>query len=288
MGLATTAPGTAVALVTDMSSGLIDRFRSLPTARSAVLAGRTIADLVTQVIGARGGRRGRACHRLADAHLGSPTPPRRSAWRCCSATRFTWVGACLGMVLRSPEAAQQTGVRAVPAADLRLERRSSPPRDARLAAAGRGVEPDERAGRRQPRSCSATPIRRPRCSAWPMQHPELAVHRLVGGPADGLRPAGGAPVPAQGTLAQPQRDASRPSQAAWRRHALAGCVTPGAVRLPGSRAPLEGGDHAPGRCPAAHHGRAVPPTGERSRHATVPGAERAGFTVSVHDAALSA
>src|SRR5207247_834793 len=52
MGLAMTAPGTAVALVTDMSSGLIDRFRSLPTARSAVLAGRTIADLVTQVIGA--------------------------------------------------------------------------------------------------------------------------------------------------------------------------------------------------------------------------------------------
>src|SRR5215468_3227988 len=52
IGLAATAPGTAVALVTDMSSGLIDRFRSLPTARSAVLAGRTIADLVTQVIGA--------------------------------------------------------------------------------------------------------------------------------------------------------------------------------------------------------------------------------------------
>ena len=30
MGLAQTAPGVAVALVTDMSTGLMDRFRSLP------------------------------------------------------------------------------------------------------------------------------------------------------------------------------------------------------------------------------------------------------------------
>jgi hypothetical protein len=30
MGLAQTAPGTAVAVVSDMSTGLIDRFRSLP------------------------------------------------------------------------------------------------------------------------------------------------------------------------------------------------------------------------------------------------------------------
>lgn len=35
---------TAVALATDLSSGLVDRFRSLPIARSAVLAARTLAD----------------------------------------------------------------------------------------------------------------------------------------------------------------------------------------------------------------------------------------------------
>src|ERR1700723_744197 len=51
MGLAGTAPGTAVGLVSDMSTGLIDRFKSLPMSRAAVLAGRTIADLLTQVIG---------------------------------------------------------------------------------------------------------------------------------------------------------------------------------------------------------------------------------------------
>src|ERR1700678_3374331 len=51
MGLAQTAPGTAVAVVTDMETGLIDRFRSLPMSRAAVLTARTIADLLTQVIG---------------------------------------------------------------------------------------------------------------------------------------------------------------------------------------------------------------------------------------------
>jgi ABC transporter DrrB family efflux protein len=36
---------TAVGLTEDMNKGLIDRFRSLPMARSAVLAGRTLADI---------------------------------------------------------------------------------------------------------------------------------------------------------------------------------------------------------------------------------------------------
>ena len=40
------ATSTAVGLSQDMSKGIIDRFRSLPMARSAVLAGRTLADLV--------------------------------------------------------------------------------------------------------------------------------------------------------------------------------------------------------------------------------------------------
>ena len=39
------ALGTAVGLSTDLRSGLLERFRTLPMSRSAVLAGRTIADL---------------------------------------------------------------------------------------------------------------------------------------------------------------------------------------------------------------------------------------------------
>src|SRR4029077_17465682 len=37
---------TGVGLAEDLSKGMIDRFRSLPMARSAVLAGRTLSDTV--------------------------------------------------------------------------------------------------------------------------------------------------------------------------------------------------------------------------------------------------
>ncbi|HVA03944.1 MAG TPA: ABC transporter permease [Acidimicrobiales bacterium] len=42
--------GTAVGLADDLQKGLIERFRALPMARSAVLAGRTTADLVRNVL----------------------------------------------------------------------------------------------------------------------------------------------------------------------------------------------------------------------------------------------
>jgi ABC transporter DrrB family efflux protein len=173
MGLAMTAPGTAVALVTDMSSGLIDRFRSLPTARSAVLAGRTIADLVTQVIGA-----------VVVAGVGLAI-----GWRIHSSVAdaaaafglallfgyaFTWTGACLGMVLRSPESAQQLGfVLFLPltfVSNAFVPTQGMPgwlqavanwnPMSA-LAAASR-----ELFGNPNPAAS---------VQAWPMQHPELAV-----------------------------------------------------------------------------------------------------------------
>ena len=41
---------TALGLAEDLKKGLIDRFRSLPIARSAVLAGRTLADVGTNMI----------------------------------------------------------------------------------------------------------------------------------------------------------------------------------------------------------------------------------------------
>jgi len=173
MGLAATAPGTAVALVTDMSSGLIDRFRSLPTSRAAVLAGRTIADLVTQVIGT-----------AVVAGVGLAI-----GWRIHSSVAdaaaafglallfgyaFTWLGACLGMVLRSPEAAQQMGfVLFLPltfVSNAFVPTQGMPgwlqavanwnPMSA-LAAASR-----ELFGNPNPAAA---------VQAWPMQHPELAV-----------------------------------------------------------------------------------------------------------------
>ena len=44
------ATQTAVGLAEDLQRGVIDRFRSMPMARSAVLIGRTVADLVRNVL----------------------------------------------------------------------------------------------------------------------------------------------------------------------------------------------------------------------------------------------
>ncbi|HYC81182.1 MAG TPA: ABC transporter permease [Solirubrobacterales bacterium] len=41
---------TALGIAEDLKKGLIDRFRSLPMSRAAVLAGRTLADIATNVI----------------------------------------------------------------------------------------------------------------------------------------------------------------------------------------------------------------------------------------------
>ena len=41
---------TALGLAEDMTKGLIDRFRSLPMARGAVLAGRALADVATNAL----------------------------------------------------------------------------------------------------------------------------------------------------------------------------------------------------------------------------------------------
>jgi ABC-2 type transport system permease protein len=108
MGLAQTAPGVATALVTDMSTGLIDRFRSLPMSRWAVLMARSVTELLTQMIGgvvvvgvglAIGWR----------VHTGPADVAAAFALALLFGYAFTWAGICLGMVLRSPEAAQQSG-----------------------------------------------------------------------------------------------------------------------------------------------------------------------------------
>lgn len=43
------AIGSAIGLANDVNTGLLERFRSLPMSRSAVLAGRTLADLVRNI-----------------------------------------------------------------------------------------------------------------------------------------------------------------------------------------------------------------------------------------------
>src|ERR1700722_4715753 len=108
MGLAQTAPGVAVALVTDMSTGLMDRFRSLPMSRWAVLLAQSIAELLTQmisaviivIVGLAIGWR---------VHTGPADVAAAFALALLVGYAFTWAGVCLGLALRSPEAAQQLG-----------------------------------------------------------------------------------------------------------------------------------------------------------------------------------
>jgi len=83
-------------------------FRSLPIARSAVLAGRALSDLATQVLGllvlaGTGLAVGWRIHNgIGDALLAL-------GLSLLFAFAMTWAGACAGMLLRSPESAQALG-----------------------------------------------------------------------------------------------------------------------------------------------------------------------------------
>jgi ABC-2 type transport system permease protein len=108
MAMIQTASGAAVGVAGDMDTGVIDRFRSLPIARSAVLAGRVVADLLTQVIGVAvlaltGLAVGWGIHNgIADALLAFGLV-------LLIAFAMTWVGAWAGMLVKNPEAAQAIG-----------------------------------------------------------------------------------------------------------------------------------------------------------------------------------
>lgn len=96
---------TAVGMATDLQGGVIDRFRSLPMARSAVLAGRTIADLVRSVwvvilmfvVGYAVGFRVQTNVLAALAAMGIIL---------LFAFALSWVFAFFGLVTANPEAAQ--------------------------------------------------------------------------------------------------------------------------------------------------------------------------------------
>jgi len=103
---------TAVGLNEDLSKGLIDRFRSLPMARPAVLAGRTLADVATNalsvfillvtglIIGFR-----------FDAGVGEIV--LGLILLLLFGYAFSWVFAWLGLLVSSPESANSVGFIAV-------------------------------------------------------------------------------------------------------------------------------------------------------------------------------
>src|SRR5207253_3416195 len=96
---------TAIGLAADLKSGLLERFRSLPMARSAVLAGRTVADLARNVfvvilmvvVGVLVGFR---------IHGGIPAFLAALALVLAFGYVMSWVFATVGLAVGDPETAQ--------------------------------------------------------------------------------------------------------------------------------------------------------------------------------------
>ena len=96
---------TAVGLTTDLQAGIVDRFRSLPMARSAVLAGRTFADLSRTVfttalmigVGALIGFR---------FHSGAGDALLAMVVVLLFGYAMSWLMATVGLVAKTPETAQ--------------------------------------------------------------------------------------------------------------------------------------------------------------------------------------
>lgn len=99
---------TGIGLTEDVKAGVVDRFRSLPIARSAVLVGRTAADLAMNVLTlcvmllvglAVGFRPSEPAYSLALAFL----------LVLAFSYVFSWISAFIGLSVRDPETAQSAG-----------------------------------------------------------------------------------------------------------------------------------------------------------------------------------
>jgi len=108
LNLTTSTMGTAVGLSTDLHEGMIDRFRALPMWRSAVLVGRSVADLLTAclcalIVGVTG---------LIVGWRPNATFPSIVAGFVLVlffAYALTWIAAIVGMNSKSPESAASFG-----------------------------------------------------------------------------------------------------------------------------------------------------------------------------------
>ena len=98
---------TTIGLNIDLSQGMIDRFRSLPMSRAAVLAGRTVADTVRGTVTI-------TIMMVAGFVIGF----RFEDWgtgllgillAIAFGHAFTWIGATIGLYVKEPEAAQVAG-----------------------------------------------------------------------------------------------------------------------------------------------------------------------------------
>jgi len=99
---------TALGLSEDLKKGLVDRFRSLPMSRGAVLAGRTLADVGTNTISLAVMI---AVGLIAGFSFGAPALDVLAGigLMLLFGYAFSWVFAFVGLVSSSPEASQAFG-----------------------------------------------------------------------------------------------------------------------------------------------------------------------------------
>ena len=99
---------TGVGLAEDLQRGLVDRFRSLPMSPSAVLTGRTVADLVRNAFTV-------AVMLVVGLLVGFRPEAGVAGWAAAVGLllllsfAFSWVGAAVGLLVRTVEAAQSGG-----------------------------------------------------------------------------------------------------------------------------------------------------------------------------------
>ena len=99
---------TGVGLALDLQNGLIDRFRSLPMSRAAVLIGRTLSDLVRNVF------TGAVMFAVGvlvgfNPHGGVPEIAAAIGILLLLGFAFSWIGATVGLAVRNVEAVQSAG-----------------------------------------------------------------------------------------------------------------------------------------------------------------------------------
>jgi ABC-2 type transport system permease protein len=109
LNLTTSAVGTAVGLSTDLNTGVIDRFRTLPMWPASVLVGRSLSDVLASAL----------CVAIVAA-TGLAVGWRTEAGLVSVAAGFgiallfsyamSWTAACLGILSPGPESAQSLGL----------------------------------------------------------------------------------------------------------------------------------------------------------------------------------
>jgi ABC-2 type transport system permease protein len=98
---------TAVAVCVDMTEGIVDRFRTMPVSRVAILAAHVINSVLTTIVST-------ACVAVASVALGFRPHASAARWLAAAglllllSLALTWLAVAMGLVSATPEAASNS------------------------------------------------------------------------------------------------------------------------------------------------------------------------------------